>query len=530
MGRSSVYASGGMVATSSPLATQAGLRVLADGGNAVDAALATAAVVGVVEPMMNGLGGDMWAMVWWEDDQRVHGLNGSGRCPAGLTAERFEGRRAIPQAGWETVTVPGAPDGYAALHERFASRSLDELVAPAVAYARDGFPVGEAMARIWAYGASKLEQFGAPGYLAEGRAPAAGERFRNAQLADTWETFGREGRDGFYAGPVARELARACAAGGGAITEAELAAQHAEWTDPIGLRYRDRLILEMPPNGQGIVALVALGILAFDDLGSLSDADRLHLEIEATRIGFEEAFLRVGDPRCVAVDVASLLTEPALSGLRDRIDARTARRRPVAAPDAGDTTYLCVVDAAGNAVSLITSISDVFGAGVVAGDTGVIMHNRGAEFSLDPASPNLIGPGRRPRHSILPGMALRDGVPELVFGCMGGNMQPQGHIQLLVDVLDLGMDLQEAIDAPRYRVLEGDDIALEAGLDPGVVAELERRGHQLVTGDAPPSDWTSPHAYVRSFKGSAQMIRFHRDRGSLEAGTDPRLDGVALGL
>lgn len=528
--RSSVFASGGMVATSSPLATQAGLRILADGGNAVDAALATAAVVGVVEPMMNGLGGDMWAMVWWEDDQRVHGLNASGRCPKGLTAGRFASRKTMPQAGWETVTVPGAGDGYGALHERFATRPLAELVAPAVAFARGGFPLGESIARVWAYGAGKLEQFGAAGYLVDGRAPAPGQRFRNPELADTWEIFGREGRDGFYAGPIATEIVRACSDGGGGLTEADLAAQRAEWVAPIGLEYRGRRILEMPPNGQGIVALVALGMLAFDDLGSLSPADRMHLEIEATRIGFEEAALRVGDPRCVEVDVASLLTESALADLRGRIDRQTARRRPLTATAHGDTTYLCVVDAGGNAVSLITSISDVFGAGVVAGSTGVIMHNRGAAFSLEPESPNLIAPGRRPRHSILPAMTLRDGRPELVFGCMGGNMQPQGHVQLLVDVLDLGMGLQEAIDCPRFRILEGDDVAFEDTLDAEVIADLQRRGHQRVTGDSPPSDWSSPHAFVRSFKGSAQMIRFHRHHGSLEGATDPRLDGVAIGL
>jgi gamma-glutamyltranspeptidase/glutathione hydrolase len=213
--RSSVFASGGMVAASSPLATQAGLRVLADGGNAVDAALATAAVVGVVEPMMNGLGGDMWAMVWWEDDQRVHGLNASGRCPEGLTAGRFAGRPTMPRAGWETVTITGACDGYSALHERFATRPLSELVAPAVAFARDGFPVGDSIAHVWAYGAGKLEQFGAAGYLVDGRPPVPGQRFRHSELADTWEMFGREGRDGFYMGPVARETARACATGAG---------------------------------------------------------------------------------------------------------------------------------------------------------------------------------------------------------------------------------------------------------------------------------------------------------------------------
>ncbi len=528
--RSSVFASRGMVATSSPLATQAGLTVLADGGNAVDAALAAAAVVGVVEPMMNGLGGDMWAIVWSEGEQRVYGLNASGRCPEGVTAGSFAGRLTMPQAGWGAVTVPGACDGYSVLHERFATRSLSELVAPAVAFARDGFPVGESIAHIWAHAAGKLERFGTAGYLVDGRAPAPGERFRHPQLADTWELFGREGRDGFYTGPVARELSRSCAAGGGTMTESDLGAQRAEWVEPIGLEYRGRQILEMPPNGQGIVALVALGILAFDDLGSLSPADRIHLEIEATRIGFEEAELQVGDPRCVEVDVAPLLTESALSRLRDQVDRRTARARPIATGAHGDTTYLCVVDAAGNAVSLITSISDLFGAGVVAGSTGVLMHNRGAAFSLDPTSPNLIAPGRRPRHSILPGLAMRDGRPEIVFGCVGGNMQPQGHVQLLVNVLDLDMGLQAAIDAPRYRILDGDEVAFEDTLDAEVVADLARRGHHRVSGDARPGDWTSPPAFARSYKGSAQMIRFHRDHGTLEGATDPRLDGVAIGL
>jgi gamma-glutamyltranspeptidase / glutathione hydrolase len=278
--RSSVFASGGMVAASSPLATQAGFRTLADGGNAVDAALATAAVLGVVEPMMDGLGGDMWAMVWWEDDERVHGLNASGRCPTGLCSSRFADRKTMPEAGWETVTVPGAADGYAALHERFASRPLAELIAPAVAYARDGFPVGGTIAATWAVGASKLKEFGGLEYLVDGRAPAPGERFRYPALAYTWELFGREGRDGIYTGPVAREFARASSAGGGGLTEADLAAQRAEWVEPISLEYRGHRILEMPPNGQGIIALVALGILSFDDLGSLSPAERMHLEIE----------------------------------------------------------------------------------------------------------------------------------------------------------------------------------------------------------------------------------------------------------
>ncbi len=518
------------MAASSPLATQAGLRVLADGGNAVDAALAAAAVVGVVEPMMNGLGGDMAAMVWREDEQRVYGLNASGRCPEGLTAGRFTGRQTMPQAGWETVTVPGACDGYSVLHERFATRPLSELVAPAVGFARDGFPVGESIAHVWAYGAGRLDQFGTAGYLMDGRPPLPGQRFRHPELADTWELFGREGREGFYTGPVAHEIARACAAGGGAVTEADLASQRAEWVEPIGVGYRGRQILEMPPNGQGIIALVALGILALVDLGSLSPADRMHLEIEATRIGFEEADLLVGDPRCVEVDVDTVLTEAALSRLHAQIDPRRARTRPVATSSHGDTTYLCVADAAGNSVSLITSISDVFGAGVVAGNTGVLMHNRGAAFSLDPESPNLIAPGRRPRHSILPAMAMHEGRPEIVFGCMGGNMQPQGHVQLLVNVLDLDMGLQEAIDAPRFRILEGDEIAFEETLGAELVDDLEHRGHQPVTGDPPPSDWTSPQAFARSFKGSAQMIRFHRDHGSLEGGTDPRLDGVAIGL
>src|SRR5262245_12956226 len=346
--RSSVYASNGMVASSSPLASQAGLRVLFDGGNAVDAAITMASVLGVVEPMMNGLGGDMWAMVWWEADQRVYGLNGSGPCPAGLTADRFAGQKSMPMAGWESVTVPGAADGYCVLHDRFATRPLAESVAPAVAFARDGFPVGQAMAYLWDLTAPKLKKFESNGYLIDGRAPRAGERFRHPELADTWELFGREGRDGFYTGPVAREIVRASSTGGGGLTEDDLASQHAEWVDPIGADYRGLRILEMPPNSQGIVALVALGILSFDDLGSLSPADRMHLEIEATRIGFAKADLHVGDPRCVEVDVAPLLTEEVLRSLRDRIDMHTVSAPALATAGQGDTTYMCAVDADGN--------------------------------------------------------------------------------------------------------------------------------------------------------------------------------------
>ena len=523
--RSSVYASRGMVATSSPLATQQGLRVLFDGGNAVDAALAMACVQGVVEPMMNGLGGDMWAMVWWEADQKVYGLNASGRCPSGLTADRFAGVDSIPTSGWEAVTVPGAADGYCVLHERFATRPLAELVAPAVAFAREGFPVGEAIARIWEVLAPKLQHYKSDGYLIDGRAPRPGERFRPPpELADTWELFGREGREGFYTGPVAHEIARASSAGGGGITEADLASQHAEWAEPIGLDYRGLRILEMPPNGQGIVALVALGILSFDDLASLSPADRMHLEIEATRIGFAEADLHVGDPRCVDVDVAPLLTERVLRDLRDRIDMHTVSTPALRTRAQGDTTYMCAVDADGNAVSLITSVSGGFGAGVVAGSTGVVMNDRAAAYSLDPDSPNLIAPGRRPRHSILPAMALREGRPEIVFGVIGGHMQPQGHIQTLVNVLDLDMGLQQALDAPRYYVLEDDEVAFEPAMDEDLVTELEDRGHRRFHNDG------SPQAWGQSFSGSAQMIRFHRDLDSLEAGSDPRLDGVAIGF
>ena len=456
-----------------------------------------------VEPMMNGLGGDVWAMVWWEDARCVHGLNASGRCPGGLSASRFAGRKTMPAAGWEAVTVPGAADGYTALHERFASRPLAELAAPAVAYARDGFPVGETIGAVWAVGAGKLKQFGGVEYLLDGRAPAPGERFRHPALADTWELFGREGRDGIYTGPVARELVRAFSASGSGLTEADLAAQRAEWAEPISLEYRGRRILEMPPNGQGISRAGHPGLRRPRQAGGWRSRPRI--DREGWRVGIG------GGGRC---DRGRLL--------RDRIDPKMARPQPDIGRDLGDTTYLCVVDAAGNAVSLITSISSAFGAGVVAGSTGVVMNDRGAEFSLDPKSPNLIAPGRRPRHSILPAMALRNGRPEIVFGCMGGMMQPQGHIQLMVNVLDASMGLQEAIDAPRYRILDGLDVTVDDGLDPEVIADLERRGHRLPSPEKlPPGS---------RFKGSAQMIRFHRDQGSLEGGTVHRLDGVAIGL
>ena len=324
-------------------------------------------------------------------------------------------------------------------------------MAPAVGYARDGFPVGETIAATWAVGAGKLKQFGGLKYLVDGQAPAPGERFRHPALADTWELFGREGRDGIYTGPVARELVRASSAGGSGITEADLAAQHAEWAEPISLEYRGRRILEMPPNGQGIIALVALGILSFDDLGKLSPAERMHLEIEATRIGFGEAFPRVGDPRCVEVDVTSLLTESALSGLRDRIDPKTARPQPDIGRDLGDTTYLCVVDARQRRFADHQHLVGL------RRRRGRREHGCGHEqprcrgsSSIPKPEPDRPRAPPSPQHLARDG--ARDGRPEIVFGCMGGMMQPQGHIQLIVNVLDAGMGLQEAIDAPRYRI------------------------------------------------------------------------------
>jgi gamma-glutamyltranspeptidase/glutathione hydrolase len=523
--RSPVFTRHCLASSSSPLATQVGLRVLEEGGNACDAAVAMAGMMAVVEPMMSGLGGDTMVLVWSARDRRVYGLNGSGAAPSGASLERIGKRPLMPDAGAASVTIPGAVAGWCRLLERFGSRPLGRLWEPAVVAARDGYPVGESIAGVWALAAPRLPSYATPALqsllLPQGRPPVPGQLVRFPALADTLESVAKGGREAFYGGAVARAIADTLSAGGVPTTMADVATQEAEWVEPLSVRYRGRDVLGLPPNSQSIVALIALGILEGFDLSGMGEAMRLHHQIEALRLGFEFAIDEIGEPTDAMLEkVGRALEADGLSQLRRRIaDRATAVVRPQGGNTA-DTTYLYAIDQEGNAVSLMSSICGAFGSGLLAGDTGVILNNRASQFATLPGHPNALVSGRRPRHTILPGMVLRDGVPEFLLGCIGLNNHPQGQVQLLIDTLDLGMNPQQACDAPRFRVvMTTDEVQLDSAFSDQVGAELTARGHRL--GDP------------QAFKGATQMVRIHRGAAGvgpcLESGVDHRLDGVALG-
>jgi gamma-glutamyltranspeptidase / glutathione hydrolase len=532
--RAATHAHHGMVASSQPLAAQIGLKVLKDGGNAVDAAIAVAAMVNVTEPMMNGLGGDAFILVHWQG--KLHGLNASGRCPQGMTREAFvdAGWTRMPQAGWGSVCVPGAPDGYFRLHDRFGSKRFADLVEPAATYAEEGFPVGQKIAHAWEWGASKLRlsDQSVAQYLLQGKPPQPGQVFRQPNLARTWRELGKHGRDYFYAGELAGKIVAASDAGGGFLKMPDLAAQRSEWMDPISATYRGHRVVEMPPNGQGLIVLMALRILEGYDLASLFRRDLAtaeHLILEALKLSFADAERYIGDPGFATVDVEQLLSDGFIASRRSLIRMDRAIPTPTAGALGGNTTYFTVVDKDRNAVSFITSISDVFGSGMVAGDTGIVLHNRAAEFSLERDHPNEIAPGKRPRHSILPAMVFRGDDLHMTFGCMGANMQPQGQVQILVNLIDRAMNPQQAIDASRVRVLGANRISVESTFPPDVIARLASFGHEIIPGEAPPADWLQPPDFLHSFMGSAQAIVIDPAFGTLCGGSDPRLDGVAIG-
>jgi gamma-glutamyltranspeptidase/glutathione hydrolase len=400
-----------------------------------------------------------------------------------------------------------------------------------IAYAREGYPVGESIAGFWGVGAALMGQSASAQlrevFLTDGAPPQPGQLIRLPQLADTLERVAREGRQGLYEGPVAEAIASTISAGGVPATMADVAAQQhaAEWVEPLSVGFRGREVLGMPPNCQGVVALHALGILDGLPLAAMDEAERLHHQIEAIRLGFELAIDVVGEPTPAMLEqLRQELSPDGLAAARSRISAQA---RPATRPqggNSGDTSYVCAVDGEGNAVSLMTSISGLFGSGLVAGDTGVLLNNRAAQFSSQPGHPNALAPGHRPRHSILPAMVLRDGLPEFVMGVIGGNAHPQGLTQILVNALDLGMNPQQAVDAPRFKlIMQSGAVHIDPQFNPDVGHELGARGHQL--GDS--------YGFA-SFKGGAQMVRINRDGSgrctSLEAGVDHRLDGVALGF
>ena len=513
----------GAVATSQTLAAQAGLRMLLEGGNAVDAALAAAAALVVVEPTSCGLGGDLFAIVW--DGQRLHGLNASGPCPAALSGEllRRRGLREVPLEGWEAVTVPGVVAGWVALARRFASMPLQRLLAPAIAYAEQGFPVAPRTAALWRQGAERLGHFAGfrETYLPNGRAPAAGELVRLPHHGASLRQIAESEGEAFYRGPLAEAMVRHARATGGYLSHEDLRDYQPEWVEPLSVTYRDVEVWELPPNGQGVAVLLALGVASRFELPQEPPlaAQRVHVLVEALRLALHETYRRVADPRRAAVDVAPF-TDPAFAaGLAARIRTDQAIAEPI--PDrssVGGTVYLCAADERGRMVSLIQSNFHGFGSGVVVPGTGIALHNRGAAFNLVPGHPNEMLPGRRPFHTIIPAFLTRRGQPLAAFGVMGGDMQAQGHVQVVSHLLDAGLNPQAALDAPRFRVLPGGAVGLEEGFPQDLAQALAQRGHRLVPGPE-----------LMGGFGGGQIIWRDPDSGAYIAGSDPRKDGQAVG-
>jgi gamma-glutamyltranspeptidase/glutathione hydrolase len=524
-GRSVVRAEHGMVATSQPLASQTGLEVLKRGGNAVDAAIAMAAVLNVTEPMMTGLGGDAFALVYWAKTKELKGLNASGRAPRALSLEYFQKKKRtqMPQFGMESITVPGAFDGWVTLLDKYGTMKLADLLAPAIEYAEQGFPVMEKAAEDWEAEVNKLKQnqAAADNYLVAGRAPRPGEIFRQRNLARTFRTLAHGGRDAFYKGEIAQQIADYCQKNGGFISLADLAAQKSEWVDPISTNYRGYTVYELPPNGQGLTALLALNILEGFDLKAMSaERDRYyHTLIEAMKLAFADRNRYIADPAFAKVPVTQLLSKEYAAGRRALIDPNKALDSPAPGNIGSDTTYFSVIDKDGNAVSFINSLFDSFGSGVVAGDTGIVLQNRGSGFSLDPNHPNRIEPGKRPFHTLIPAMVFKDDRLFLSLGVMGGAIQAQGHVQVLVNLIDLGMGLQQAIDAPRFRYTSGRSVLLEDEIPANIIDRLIERGHLR----------GSPPGVLRSSMGGGQAIMIDPLSGTLLGASDPRKDGCALG-
>jgi gamma-glutamyltranspeptidase/glutathione hydrolase len=501
-------------ATSQPLAAAAGANVLRRGGNALDAALAAAVTLTVVQPGSNDIGGDLFAIVW--DGERLHGLNASGRSPAALTREALAGN-PTPDRGWPTVTVPGAPAGWRDLHERFGSLPFAELFADAIGYAEHGYPVSPAVAASWANAATvharldgaEFEEWGRVWTIA-GHAPRAGQRWRNPDAARTLRLIADGRAEAFYHGEIAHALASEAARTGGFLTVDDLAGHASTWVEPVAGSYRDHQVWELPPNGQGVAALLALNIL--DGLDPTAE-DGVHLQIEAMKLAFADAHAYVADPELVPVPTEALLSPAYAARRRAEVGQAAADPKP-GDPARGGTVYLCTADAGGMMVSLIQSNYMGFGSYVALPGYGFGLQNRGAGFSLEPGHPNVAAPGKRPFHTIIPGFVTRDGEPVGPFGVMGGHMQPQGHLQLLVRTLDEGLDPQAALAAPRWCWDAGRRVHAEPALGAAVLAGLRARGHEVVEGGA--------------FFGYGQAI-WRLPEGGCVAGSEPRADGCAIG-
>jgi len=520
-GRSPLRVTEAAAATSHPLATGVAIDVLKAGGNAIDAAVAAAAVLAVVEPQSTGIGGDGFMLYAPKGAGKVIAYNGSGRAPRRATLDwyRAQGFDSVPTFGVHAVTVPGLVDTWCRIHSDHGSKPLEELLRPAIRYAEQGYVVADRVAFDWQACAGRLAQIPNvdPTLLPNGRAPRAGETHRDPRLADTLRRIAKQGRDGFYQGPVAEDIVGHLKALGGLHEMEDFATAAGEYVEPVSTGYRGVDVFQMPPNNQGITALLMLNILGGFDLSGLDPlgAERLHLEIEAGRLAYRDRNALIADPKH-AKEVTRELLDPAYAAkLRGRIDRdRAATDLPPPLLQQSDTVYLCVVDRDRNAVSLINSTYYSFGSGVVAPKSGVILQNRGSSFRLDPKHPNCIAPGKRPMHTIMPGMAMEAGRALMPFGVMGGDYQPFGHVHLLTNILDFGMDPQAALDCPRVFHDAG-FAEVERGIPAGTVLGLQARGHATLVPSEP--------------LGGGQAIRIDWQSGTLTAGSDPRKDGCALG-
>jgi len=507
-----------VVATSQPLAAQAGLRMLLRGGNAVDAAIATAAALTVVEPVMNGIGSDAFALVW--DGKSLQGLNASGRAPRAWKPERFAGHGRMPTEGWDSVTVPGVVSAWAGLSAKLGKLPFETLFEPAIDYARNGFPVSPVVASQWESQIPRLQdQPGfAQAFVRNGRAPRAGELFRFPEQADTLTEIARTRGESFYRGTLAQRIADFSSASGGALDLDDLAAHQPDWVEPVGQGYRGYRVHEIPPNGQGIAALIALGILEHFDLGSAEadSVESLHLQVEAMKLAFADTYRYVADVNAMQIRGASLLDPAYLKSRAQSIRRDRASQAVPGVPPSG-TVYLATADASGMMVSYIQSNYMGFGSGVVVPGTGISMQNRGCGFSLQPGHPNLVGGGKRPFHTIIPAFLTRDAKPVMSFGVMGADMQPQGHLQMMVRLIDYGQNPQAAADAPRWKIALDGRLLLEQAIAEDVARGLAQLGHRIARASPGSTEF-----------GAAQLI--HRLGDAYVAASEPRRDGQAVGF
>ena len=534
--RSEILARNGMAATSQPLATQVALDILKKGGTAMDAAIAANAVLGLVEPASCGIGGDIFAIVWDADDQKLYGFNGSGRAPQSLSIDYFMERdmRYVPFSGPLPVTVPGCVDGWFALHKKFGELPMKEILQPAIDYGREGFPVSEVIAyemeRSYPY--SQDQPGFAETYMPNGRPPKKGEVFQNPDLASTYEMIAKGGRDAFYKGDIARTIDSYMKKHDGFLSYEDLAAHTSNWVEPVSVNYRGYDIWELPPNGQGTAALQMLNILEGFDIASMGfgSTDYLHVLTEAKKLAYEDRAKFYSDPEFNDIPLEELLSDAYADQRRSLIDMdRAADSYPAGDMEieAGNTTYLTVADGDGNMVSLIQSIYSEFASGMVPDGLGFVLQNRGQMFNVqDPGHANALEPGKRPFHTIIPAFITKDGRPVLSFGLMGGAVQPQGHTQIVVNIVDFGMNLQEAGDAPRMRhsgssqptgskMTNGGTLNLESGFDYQTVRELEKKGHAV--------------AFAVGIYGGYQAIGVDLPDKVYTGASESRKDGQAAG-